>query len=139
VATTTLRYLSYPALAVGISRTSGAGAFTLSTYTELVPVNTITSQFYIAGISLMPPPASATATTNEHIIEVASGLAAAEVMLCQLPYNVRNVSAVGYIPHVAIYLPEPKEVAANTRLSVRTACSVASLTTNGIKLLYQMA
>jgi hypothetical protein len=139
VATTTNRYLSYPALAVGISRASGTPAWTASAYTELVPVNTITSTFYIAGISLMPPPASATATTNEHIIEIASGATSSEVLLCQLPYTVRNVTAVGYITPVFIFLPEPKEVAANTRLSVRTASSVATLTSNGIKLLYQIA
>lgn len=138
MATTTNRYLSYPAAANGISRASGAGVWTLSAYTELVPVNTITAQFYIAGLCLMPPAASALATTNEHIIEIASGLATAEVLLCQLPYTVRNVSAAGYIPPVFIFLPEPKQVAANTRLSVRTAASVASLTTTGIKLLYQI-
>lgn len=142
MATTTNRYLTYPAAATGITRaSSGGAAWSYSAYTELVPVNTITATFYIAGLSLMPPAATATATTNEYLLEVATGLSGAEVLAVQVPFTVRNVTAAGYIPAVFIIFPEPKQVAANTRLSVRFAYSVAttSSTITGIKVLYQTA
>lgn len=140
--TTTNRYLSYPAAAAGISRaSSGSTAWSFSAYTEVVPVNTITSTFYIAALVFHPPAATATATTNEYVIEIATGATSSEVTILQLPYTVRNVTAAGYIPPGYIELPEPKQVAANTRLSVRFAYSVAttSVTITGIKIMYQMA
>lgn len=138
--TTTNRYLSFPAAAVGISRaSSGSTAWSFSAYTEVVPVNTITATYYIAAIILQPPAATATALTNEYIIEFATGLAGSEVTIIQVPFTVRNVTAAGYIPAEFITLPEPKQVAANTRISTRFAYSVAttSVTVNGIKILYE--
>lgn len=141
--TTTNRYLAYPAAAAGISRaSSGGAAWSFSAYTELVPASTITATFYICGLSFVwHTPVAAADTTYEVLIEVATGASSSEVLICQFPAAVRADTAVGYVPHHYIPLPEPKEVAANTRLSVRVAQSLAttSQTYTAIKILYQTA
>lgn len=143
MATTTNRYLSYPAAAAGISRASSGGvAWSYSAYTEVVPVNTITSDFYIAGLTwAWHTPIAASDTTYEWIIELATGSAASEVLIIQVPASIRNDTAVGFVPSNIVIFPEPKYVAANTRISVRVAYSLAttSNTLSGIKILYQMA
>jgi hypothetical protein len=143
MATTTNRYLSYPAAAAGISRaSSGGAAWSYSAYTEVVPASTITSTFYIAGLTwAWHTPLAGTDTTYSWIIELATGSAASEVLIIQVPANVRNDTAVGFAPSAYVFFPEPKEVAANTRISVRVAYSLAttSNTLTGIKILYQIA
>jgi hypothetical protein len=142
MATTTNRYLAYPAAAAGISRASSGGvAWSYSAYTELVPVNTITSVFYLAGLTwAWHTPVAAADTTYEWLIEIASGLATAEVLVAQIPGSVRGDTLVGYVPSNMVILPEPKLIVANTRLSVRVAYSLAttSNTLTGIKILYQI-
>lgn len=143
MATTTNRYLAYPAAAAGISRaSSGGAAWSFSAYTEVVPASTITSTFYITGLTWMwHTPVAAVDTTYEWIIELATGSAASEVLAIQVPSSVRGDTLVGYVPSNMVIFPEPKEIAANTRISVRVAYSLAttSNTLTGIKILYQMA
>lgn len=140
--TTTNRYLAYPAAAAGISRaSSGSTAWSYSAYTEVVPVNTITSDFYLAGLTwCWHTPVAAVDTTYEWIIEIATGGAGSEVLIAQIPASIRGDTLVGYVPSNCVILPEPKLVAANTRLSVRVAYSLAttSNTLTGIKILYQI-
>jgi hypothetical protein len=142
MATTTNRYLSYPAAAAGISRASSGGvAWSYSAYTEVVPASTITSDFYIAGLTwAWHTPLAAVDTTYEWIIELATGAAASEVLIIQVPCSVRNDTAVGFPSSNFVVFPEPKYVAANTRISVRVAYSLAttSNTLSGIKILYQI-
>lgn len=143
MATTTNRYLSYPAAAAGISRaSSGSTAWSFSAYTELVPVNTITSTFYIAGMTwAWHTPVAAADVTYEVLFEIATGATSSEVLAVQIPGSIRGDTLVGYVPSNFVVLPEPKQIAANTRLSIRVAQSLAttSQTYSGIKLLYQMA
>lgn len=143
MATTTNRYLSYPAAATGISRASSGGvAWSFSAYTQVVPVNTLTSTYYLAGLTwAWHTPVAAVNTTYEWIIELATGLAAAEVLVVQVPCSIRSNTLVGYVPSNYVVFPEPKLIAANTRISVRVAYSLAttSNTLTGIKLLYQIA
>lgn len=142
MSTTTNRYLSYPAAAAGISRaSSGGAAWSFSAYTEIVPASTITSDFYIAGLTwAWHTPLAATDTTYSWIIELATGGAGSEVLAVQIPANVRNDTAVGHVLCPIVMLPEPKFVAANTRISVRVAYSLAttSNTLSGIKIIYQI-
>lgn len=142
MSTTTNRYLAYPAAAAGISRaSSGGAAWSFSAYTEVVPVTTITSDFYIAGITwAWHTPLAAADTTYEWIIEFATGLAASEVLAVQVPASVRADTLVGHSPSNIYMLPEPKFVAANTRISVRVAYSLltTSNTLSGIKILYEI-
>lgn len=143
MATTTNRYLSYPAAAAGISRaSSGSTAWSFSAYTEIVPVNTITSTFYLAGLTwAWHTPVAAVDTTYEWIIELATGTAGSEVLIAQVPASIRGDTLVGYVPSNMVIFPEPKQISANTRISVRVAYSLAttSNTLTGIKILYQMA
>lgn len=142
MATTTNRYLCYPALAAGISRASSGTAWGAgSAYTELVPVNTITSAFYIAGISWMWwTPAAAADTTYEIVLELGTGGAGSETMIIQAPASMRGDTLVGYMPSNTIIFPEPKSVAANTRVAVKLHYGVAAtVTVTAIKILYQMA
>lgn len=141
MATTTKRYLSYPAAAAGISRaSSGGAAWSFSDYTEIIPVDTITADCWIAGLTWMwHTPQAAADTTYEWIIELATGGINSEVLIIQVPCSVRTDTSVGYAPSNFVPFPEPKLLAANTRLSVRVAYSLAttSNTLTGIKIMYQ--
>lgn len=136
---TTAIYKAYPAAAAGISRaSSGGAAWSNSAYTELVPVSTITSIFYIAGITLMYPNTAAVDVTQEVELDIATGAAASEVVIITLPFSYRIDSSVGHHATIWVPLAEPREVAANTRLSLRVRQSLAttSITFNGIKIMY---
>lgn len=141
MATTTNRYLSYPAAATGISRaSSGSTAWSYSAYTEVVPANAINVTYYLAGLTwCWHTPIAAADTTYQWIIELATGGTGSEVLAVQIPCSVRADTAVGYVPSNVVMLPEPKEIAANTRISVRVAYSLAttSNTLSGIKIIYQ--
>lgn len=143
MSTTTNRYLAYPAAVGGITRaTSGGAAWSFSAYTEVVPASTITSDFYIAGLTwCWPTPLAAVDTTYQWIIELATGEAASEELIIQVPASVRSDTLVGYVPSNMVIFPEPKYVAANTRISVRIAYSdtTTAKSLTGIKILYQMA
>ena len=142
MATTTNRYLAYPALAAGILRaSSGGAAWTLSAWTEIVPASTITSTFYIAGLTWSwHTPVAAADTTYQWIIELGTGGAGAETTIIQIPASVFGDTLVGYVPSNMVIFPEPRQIAANTRISVRVAYSLAttSNTLTGIKILYQI-
>ena len=128
MATTTNRYLSYPAAAAGITKASSAGAaWSFSTYIEVVPVSTITSAFNIAGFTWMTQtPITAVDVTYEYLFELATGAAAAEVLAIQIPTMVRWDTLVGAAPSNFVIFPEPKAIAANTRISLRFAQSLAT-------------
>lgn len=136
---TTATYKAYPAAAAGISRaSSGGAAWSNSAYTELVPASTITSTFYIAGLTLMYSNNASVDVSHEVEIDIATGTGGAEVVIITVPFVFRIDSAVGHHPVIFIPFAEPREVAANTRLSVRVRQSLAttSVTYNGIKILY---
>jgi hypothetical protein len=136
---TTLDYKAYPAAAAGISKaSSGSTAWSNSTYIELVPVNTITATFYIAALTCMYSNNPAADTTHEVEIDIATGASSSEVVIVTIPWSFRIDSAVGHQPLPWFVLPEPKEVAANTRLSIRIRQSLATtvVTYNGLKIMY---
>lgn len=137
---TTKQYLSHPDAAAGISRqSSGGAAWSYSGWTEVIPANHITADCWIAGLTWMwHTPINAADTTIEVIIELWSGADAA--LIIQIPCSYRADTAVGYVPSNMIIFPEPKLLAANTRVSVRIAYSTAttSNTISGIKILYQL-
>ena len=142
MATTINRYLSYPASAAGITRASSGSAWgTGSVWTEVVPVNTITATFYIAGLTWMwwTPPVAAD-TTYEIVLGLGTGGAGAEVEKIQVPASMRGDTLAGYMPSNIVIFPEPMQVAANTRVAVKLYYGVAaSVTVSAIKILYQTA
>jgi len=136
---TTATYRAYPAAAAGISKaSSGSTAWSNSTYIQLVPVNTITSTFYIAGITCMYSNNASVDTSHEVEFDIATGAAASEVVIMTIPFVFRIDSAVGHQPVIFIPISEPREVAANTRLSLRIRQSLATtvVTYNGVKIFY---
>lgn len=143
MAVTTKRYLSYPANATGKTRaSSGSTAWSFSAYTEVIPVDTITEDVWLAGITwAWHTPCAAVDTTYEWIIELATGDAGSEVLIIQIPCSIRGDTLVGYVPSNFVTFPEPKLLPANTRVSVRVAYSLAttSNTLSGIKLFYEIA
>lgn len=142
MAVTTNRYLSYPAAAAGISRaSSGGAAWSFSAWTEVVPVSTITSTFYLAGLTwCWHTPIAAADVTYEWIIELGTGGAGSETTIVQVPASIRGDTLVGYVPTNVVMFPEPRTISANTRISVRVAYSLAttSNTLTGIKIIYQI-
>lgn len=143
MSTTTNKYYAHPAAAAGISRASSGGvAWSYSAYTEVVPANAITVAYNLSGLTwAWHTPIAAADVTYEWIIEIASGAAAAEVLVAQFASSIRGDTLVGYVPSNVVILPEPVALAANTRLSVRVAYSLAttSNTLTGIKILYHRA
>lgn len=138
--TTTNRYLCYPAAAAGISRaSSGGAAWSFSAYTVIIPTNQIAATYYIAGFTWCwhTPPAAAD-TTYEVLFELATGSTGSEVLAMQVPASFRGDTLVGYVPSNFVMFPEPKQIAANTQISVRVAQSLLTTvyTYTGIKILY---
>jgi len=139
--TTTRAYKAHPAAAAGISRaTLATPAWGNSTWTEVVAANAITSTFYIAGVTWMwHTPLAVVDTTYEFEICLGTGAGGSEVEVIVIPASVRSDTAVGQMSSNFYPLPEPKEVAANTRIAVRLRYSVAaSVTLTGIKILYSV-
>ena len=137
---TTNRYLAYPAAAAGKSLVSSAIAWTFGSYVELVPINIITSTFYIVGFVWLTFPTATVDVTVETLFQVATGASGSEVEAVQFPSTWRIDSAAGHMPLAQIILPEPKLIAANTRLSARVAnTGTVAFTYAGFKLFYQMA
>ena len=136
------RYLAYPAAAGGISRaSSGGAAWTFSAYTEIVPVNTITVDYWLAGVTwAWHTPVAAADTTYEWLIEIASDTAGTPILQVQVPCSIRGDTLVGYVPSNVVIFPEPKLVVANTQLGCRVAYSLTttSNTLSGIKILYMI-
>lgn len=136
---TTATYKCYPSAAAGISRaSSGSTAWSNSAYTEVVPASTITSTFYIAGITLMYPNTAGVDTTQEVELDLATGSGGSETVIITIPLSYRIDSAVGHHSVIWIPLAEPREVAANSRVAVRVRQSLAttSITFSGIKIAY---
>jgi hypothetical protein len=140
MATTTNRYLSYPAAQTGSTVTTSTTGFTLGSWAEIVPASTITSTFYIYGVTWQFPAALTTAATYQHIIEIGKGAAASESTIIQIPASHRNQTNVAYIKAGIITFPEAVEVAANTRIAARAANSISTTAfAFQLKIMYQTA
>lgn len=136
---TTAVYKSYPAAAAGISRaSSGTSAWTDSAWTEVVPTGSISSTFYIAGVTTMYSNNAAVDTTHSVELEIGTGTAGGEVPIMTIPFNFRIDSAVGHQPIIFLPIINPREVSGSARVAVRVRQSLATTTVtyNGIKIFY---
>jgi len=137
MATTTNKYYAYPVLANGITVTSGT-SWANGAWTQVVPASTITSTFYITGLTWCFIAATATATTYEFLFELGTGAAASEVSIIQVPVSLRNITNVGYTPTNLVIFPEPVQVSANTRISCRLSnSSTTAYAIPAVKIFYQ--
>lgn len=101
----------YPTLADAVTINGGAGAWALGNFTQVVPVNTITSAFTIKGIQLEDVSA-----TDSYELVLYSGLAGAEVEIGRT--RLARQSDAGFVNfHPLQTLP----LAANTRIIAKVA------------------
>lgn len=119
----------YPSFADAKVLTGHANAWTPGAYAEVVPVSTITGDFFIEAVVI-----EAVSAADFFQVAIATGLAAAEV----------NIAAVRFSPgHVTnslpIVIPIRKKVPANTRISALVANkAAASAKTASISILYRL-
>lgn len=139
--TTTKRYFVHPILAAGPTVATPATAWTwTATWVEIVPASTITATFWISAVSALYDPVNAALDVRHQFnLSLATGAASSEVEFWQGTSVYYKDTAVGVSSIFYAVLPEPKEIAANTRISVRAACSeAAARTLGGVKIQYQL-
>lgn len=122
----------------GVAPVSAASSWGFGSY---VPLATHPYKIALSGFSFEPPtPATAVDTTDQRLFEIATGAPSAETVIAQIPYSVRQDTNVGYVQENEgrVFLPEPIELAAGTRLSVRVADSSSSaLTYSGFRATFR--
>ncbi len=139
--TITTDYKCYPAAASGLSKaSSGGAAWSNSSYSELLPVSTITSTFYIAAFCCMYSNNASVDVSHNVEIDLATGATSSEVVIITIPWVFRIDTAAGHHASPWFVFPEPREVAANTRLSLRVRQSLATtvVTYDGCKIMYHL-
>ena len=125
--THTGRYYTYPSNASGVTITSAAGAYTKGDYTEIIPVDTILTQYFITGITI-----SNMTVNTDYELDIATGLAAAEVIIATVSHMTDNTNlAYECIFHI------PIKVSSNTRISARSSDGTGSLTSI-VKIRYKL-
>ena len=112
----------YPLLADPPSVAAGAGTWLFSAWTELVPVNTITTDFLLLGVVA----STLAISTNLWVVQFGVGGVGAESAIVAMSFEAWQASNVGYEIYAPHYFPSPIKVAANSRLAFRVARNVAS-------------
>jgi len=125
--THTGRYYTYPPNAAGVTITSAAGAYTKGNYIEIIPVNTISTQFFITGVTL-----SNLTVNTDYELDIATGLAAAEVIVATVSHITDNTN----LAHECLF-PIPIKISSNTRISARSSDGTGSLTSI-VKIRYKI-
>lgn len=116
----------YPTLASTPDITTGTPAWTLGTFQEIVPVNTITSPFDIHHIAVEHVD---TVTTYELVLY--RGAVSSEVEIGRVRYSkTTNIATVSSQPFQTAILP------ANTRISARVASQSGNNDDTGISIFY---
>ncbi|MCK5601499.1 hypothetical protein KAR91_06515 [Candidatus Pacearchaeota archaeon] len=118
----------YPTLAAAVTITSSAVAWTMGNYTEIVPVDTIKTQFFLTGIIL-----NNLVADSEYEVDIATGLAAAEVVIATATHETHDANLSIVIP-----ISPPIKISSNTRLSARAATENAAGDTCTVKLMYKV-
>ena len=122
----------YPLQADPPSVAAGAGTYTFSAWTELVPVNTITTDFLLLGVTI----SAIAVETDLWVVQVGKGPAASEEAIASIGFEVWQASNVGYQVYLPLYFPLGIKVVANTRLAFRVARNVASGPSVYVRALY---
>ena len=131
--------LSLPAAATGLTPASSATAWLYGSWVEASA--SLGTKIYVIGLAfqITNTPASLD-TTYAQLFEIGIGAAASEVTKIQIPYSYRaDTVAYGYYRNtLKVFLPEPYEIPAGTRVAVRATDSIASaITYNGVKIIYR--
>jgi len=115
----------YPTLASAIQLVSSAVAWTIGNYVEIIPVDTIKTQFFITGIVL-----NNLVIDSEYEVTIATGLAASEIDIITVTHETNDTNLSVNIP-----ISPPIKVSSNTRISASAATENAAADTCTIKLM----
>lgn len=135
---TTKEIECYPLLAAGPTCASVATAWTWpASWTELVPVNTITSNFVIVAFVALEFPTGSTDTRHQTLFQIGTGSAGSEVAIASIPVTWLIDSTVGHLSPWVFPLAIPRYVAANLRVAIRVTDEMAvAYTYGGCKIMY---
>jgi len=122
---------THPLLADPITLASSATAWTYGGYVEIVAASAITADFWITGIEVSNPSAA-----DNYVVGIATGAALSEVDIIEVPVTRTDVTAAGVITSVIIPVNPPVKVAANTRISGKSASKATAANTIDAKIMY---
>ena len=128
------KVLSHKRLINGLTLVSPVGTWQFSGWQKIDEYTEVDINIY--GISFALTAIPTADSTEQYIIEIGVGAIGNESTKIQIPYSMRSDTAVAFYFVNSVSLPEPYYVRAGSTISVRIACSVASRTVNGIKLMY---
>jgi len=130
---------SYPTTSTGVQPVSSATAWVWGSWVELVPANTITSDFDITDINFLFDPVGLTKDVRyQAVIQIGVGAAGSETPIISLPVHFLSDTLVDHVPdNQVVFLPVPRRIPANSRVAVRVANDGAvALTYGPIKIRY---
>lgn len=135
---TTKEIKCYPLLAAGPTVASVATAWTWpASWTQLVPVNTITSNFVIVGFVALEFPTASVDSRHSTLFQIGTGTAGAEVVIASISVTWLIDSLVGHLSPWVFCLPVPRYVTANLRVAIRVTDEMAvAYTYGGCKIMY---
>ena len=135
---TTKEIKCYPLAAAGASVSTKTTAWAWTNWTEIVPADTIPSDFIIlALVTSFGTPCQSADTLNQCLFQIGVGASGAEVPIASLPANIIPDTQAGYPPLLLLPLIIPVKVPANSRISFRVATSyTTSRKCNGTKIVY---
>jgi len=121
---TTKEILCYPLAAAGAYATSSTTAWAWGSWAELVPANTITSDFIILGIYVHIEKKLA---TYHFQVQIGKGSAGAETSIATVAGHWYYASTAGFAVRKRYFpLPIPIKVSANERIAVRVTDEAAA-------------
>ena len=135
---TTKEIECYPLAAAGPTVVSSATAWAWpASWTELVPVNTITAAFAIIGFTALEFPTGSIDARHQTLFQIGTGAAGSEVVVASIPVSWYIDSAVGHCSPWVFPLAVPRYAAANLRVAIRVTDEMAvAYTYGGCKIMY---
>lgn len=124
----------YPLAAEPVSCSSSATAWAWGSWAELVPVDTITSDFIITAVVII---VASETTTRDWVCQIGIGAAGAEAAIIDVAGKWAYATTVGlFIASATFVLPVPIKITANTRVAVRATDDTASALNYNAKIQY---
>ena len=135
---TTKEIKCYPLAAAGPTIVSSATAWAWpAAWTELVPVNTIASNFVIISFTSLEFPTASLDARHQTLFQIGTGAAASEVAVVSIPVSWYIDSGVGHCSPWVFPIVVPRYVALNTRVAIRVTDEMAvAYTYGGCKIMY---
>jgi len=116
-------YLVYPLNAASVTVSGTTTAWAWGSWTEIIPVNTVTKTFWIIGLAI-----TNTSQAVPTIIQIGKGASGSEAAIAN--FKIRGVVSAW------MTLPSPIRVEANTRIAARVAQAGTSFQATDISVAY---